>query len=237
MLALSETTRKMFTESDLISISALPHFVYCERRSALVHIEQAWSENRFTAEGRILHEHVHEQEAESRGDLYIVRGLKLRSLEHGLSGVADVVEFHRVERGGISLTDKRGLWRPFPVEYKRGKPKGDRSDEIQLCAQALCLEEMLGAVIHAGALYYGSQRRRVDVAFDEQLRKTTKETASKLHTLLSSNSTPRAVYTKKCDNCSLLEICMPKTAKKQGGVSAYIDASIADVDMITDIIM
>lgn len=227
----------MFTESDLRPLSALQHLAFCERQCCLIHIEQTWSENRLTAEGRILHEHVHEQESESRGDIYIVRGLKLRSLEHGLSGVADVVEFHRVEKGGIPLANKRGLWQPFPVEYKRGKPKSDRCDEIQLCAQALCLEEMLGAVIHHGALYYGAQRRRVDVALDDQLRKTTKDTAARLQVLLSSTNTPKAVYAKKCNNCSLLEICMPETAKQRGHVAAYIEAGIADGDTNDDLLL
>lgn len=220
----------MFPESDLRPLSALQHLAYCERQCCLIHIEQAWSENRLTAEGRILHEHVHEQESESRGDFYIVRGLKLRSLEYGLSGMADVVEFHRIESCGVSLPGKRGLWRPFPVEYKRGKPKADRCDEIQLCAQAFCLEEMLETVIRAGALYYGSQRRRVDVAFDESLRKTTRDTASRLHALLSAGVTPEPVHGKRCRNCSLVEICMPETGKQRGNVAAYIEAGIAEED-------
>jgi hypothetical protein len=112
---------RIFPESDLRPIFALQHLAYCERQCCLIHIEQAWAENRLTAKGRILHQHVHEHDAESRGDVYIVRGLKLRWLEHGLSGVADVVEFHRVESQGISLPGKRGQWKPFPVKYKRGK--------------------------------------------------------------------------------------------------------------------
>lgn len=218
----------MFTESDLISISALPHFVYCKRRCALVHIDQAWSENLFTAEGRILHEHVHEQGTESRGDLYMVRGLKLRSFVLGLSGVADVVEFHRVDHGGITIGNKRGLWQPFPVEYKRGKPKADRCDEIQLCAQAFCLEEMLATRIRSGALYYGAQHRRSVIFFDEQLRQKTAETAEKLHQLLDGNKIPKAKYSKKCDNCSLHDICMPEISKRQGSVAAYIEEGILD---------
>lgn len=220
----------MYSESDLRPLSALQHLAFCERQCCLIHIEQVWSENRLTAEGRILHEHVHKQESESRGDLYIVRGLKLRSLELGLSGVADVVEFHRVERGGIELLGKRGVWRPFPVEYKRGKPKADRCDEIQLCAQALCLEEMLGAVIYAGALYYGSQRRRMDVAIDEQLRKTVRETVAKLHNLLATGITPKPVNDKRCRNCSLVDLCIPAAGKRRGDVAAYIEAGIADED-------
>ncbi|MBN1578407.1 MAG: CRISPR-associated protein Cas4 [Chitinispirillaceae bacterium] len=222
----------MFAESDLRPISALQHLAFCERQCCLIHIEQAWSENRLTAEGRILHNHVHEQESESRGDVLIVRGLKLRSLEHGLSGIADVVEFHRVESHGISLSGKSGQWKPFPVEYKRGKPKSNQCDEIQLCAQALCLEEMLGcSVIRAGAMYYGSQHRRVDVAFDESLRKLTKDTSMRLHSLLATSITPKAIYCKKCDNCSLFEICMPGASKMQGSVNAYIDEGIRDEEM------
>jgi len=139
-----------YTEDDLIPISALQHFVFCERQCALIHIEQAWTENRLTAEGRLLHERVHDQGGESRAGVRIERGLPLRSLRLGLVGVADVVEFHPLSEGG---------WRPFPVEYKRGKPKRNACDEIQVCAQALCLEEMLGVRIPAGALFYGKTHR------------------------------------------------------------------------------
>jgi CRISPR-associated exonuclease Cas4 len=220
----------MFTESDLRPISALQHIAFCERQCCLIHTEQAWAENHLTAEGRILHEHVHEQESESRGSLFIVRGLKLRSLEHGISGIADVVEFHRVETCGIVLTGKRGNWSVFPVEYKRGKPKADRCDEIQLCAQALCLEEMLATHIKTGALYYGAQHRRVDICFDEQLRNVTIATAARLHTVLASQKIPAPVFTKKCANCSLVDICMPQAAMQKGMVAAYIAAEIANED-------
>ena len=204
----------MYSESDLISISALPHLVYCERRCALVHIEQVWAENRFTAEGRILHERVHGQEAESRGDVLIVRGLKLHSLKLGLSGVADVVEFHRAESdNGIKLPGKKGLWRPFPVEYKRGKPKSGSCDEVQLCAQAICLEEMLNCHIENGSLYYGSQRKRHEVAFGAALREETERTAVRLHGLIAGGVTPPAVYEKRCEQCSLVDVCMPNAGK------------------------
>ena len=225
----------MFTEADLRPISALQHLAFCERQCCLIHVEQVWAENRLTAEGRVMHEHVHEQEAESRGALYIVRGLKLRSLELGLSGVADVVEFHRVETGGVTLDKKRGKWQPFPVEYKRGKPKSDRSDEIQLCAQALCLEEMLGVRIHSGALYYGMQRRRTDVAFDEALRKTTAGMTVQLHKLLTFAKTPKAVYGKKCNNCSLVELCMPQAGRQNGLVAEYIESGISDEGLDDDV--
>jgi CRISPR-associated exonuclease Cas4 len=220
----------MYFESDLISISALPHLVYCERRCALVHIEQAWSENRFTAEGRIMRERVHEQDSESRGDVYIVRGLKLRSLALGLTGVADVVEFHRVEIGGVKLSGKKGLWQPFPVEYKRGKPKKNTCDEVQLCGQAMCLEEMLGITIGSGALYYGSQHKQHDVEFGPDLRGQTRELAGRLHTLMDSGRMPPAVYEKKCDNCSLLDMCMPEAGR--GSVRKYLDEVLGPIGSV-----
>jgi len=212
----------MFSESDLVMLSALQHLAFCERQCCLIHIEQAWAENRLTAEGRILHERVHEQEAESRGDVLIIRGLKLRSLKLGLSGVADVVEFHRVEsEDGIKLLGKKGLWRPFPVEYKRGKPKSGSCDEVQLCAQAICLEEMLNCHIENGSLYYGSQHKRHDVAFDTALREETERTAVRLHELIEKGITPPAVYGKRCEQCSLIDVCMPGAGKKI--VSKYME--------------
>jgi CRISPR-associated exonuclease Cas4 len=211
----------MFPESSLLPLSALQHLAFCERQCALIHIEQAWSENRLTAEGRLMHERVHEQESESRGDLYIVRGLKLRSLELGLTGVADVVEFHRAEIGGVKLSGKKGEWQPFPVEYKRGKPKKDSCDEVQLCGQAMCLEEMLGITIGSGALYYGSQHKRHDVEFGPALRSETVALAKRLHDLIDSGRTPRAVYEKKCEHCSLFELCMP--AAGRADVKKYMD--------------
>jgi CRISPR-associated exonuclease Cas4 len=202
-----------YSESDLLPLSALQHLVFCERQCALIHIEQAWDENRFTAEGRIMHERVHEVGGESRGDIRISRGVPLRSLRLGLIGKADVVEFHRAQEG---------LWRPFPVEHKRGKPKPDASDKVQLCAQALCLEEMLGAGVPAGALFYGRTRHRLDVGFDEALRKETEEAAAQLHELIGSGTTPKPVYTKKCKNCSLMDRCLPQVLRKKSSVGSYL---------------
>lgn len=221
----------MFPESSLLPLSALQHLAFCERQCALIHIEQAWDENRLTAEGRLLHERVHEQESESRGDLYIVRGLKLRSLELGLTGVADVVEFHRVESGGIRISGKRGNWQPFPVEYKRGKPKKDSSDKVQICAQALCLEEMLNCRIETGALYYGSQHKRYEVTFGAELRKETGELACRLHALVEAGKTPTAIYEKKCEYCSLVEICMPGEGKGRS-VEKYLDELLRSCDSV-----
>ena len=174
----------MYTEDDLLPLSALQHLIFCERQCALIHIEQAWAENLFTAEGRIMHERVHEEGRESRGDIRVEHGLSLRSLRLGLIGKADVVEFHRW---------KGGSWLPFPVEYKRGKPKKDNSDRVQLCAQALCLEEMLNIAVPEGALFYGKNRRRAEVVFDIPLRKETEDAAIRLHELIASGRTPKPV--------------------------------------------
>lgn len=229
-----------YGEDDLLAISALQHLAFCERQCALIHIEQAWAENRLTAEGRLMHERVHGQETEARGDLRIVRGLRLRSLALGLAGVADAVEFHRIPElaagdensGGVAtpdtvaLPDCSGLWRPFPVEYKHGRPKRDRCDDVQLCAQAICLEEMLGVVIESGALYYGQTRRRHDVAFTPALRGEVASLARRLHALIDARHTPLAHYEKKCDNCSLLEICMPKALNIKFSASAWLEDNL-----------
>jgi CRISPR-associated exonuclease Cas4 len=194
-------------------ISALQHISFCERQCALIHIEQAWSESGLTAEGHIMHEKVHEQDHESRGNIRIEYGLPLRSLRLGLIGKADVVEFHRIEKN---------TWQPFPVEYKRGKPKIDHCDMIQLCAQAICLEEMLSVSVPKGAIFYGRTRRRLDVTFDDDLRKETEEAAEKAHQLIASGKTPPPIYEKRCKSCSLIEECMPKTVWKNTLVKRYL---------------
>jgi len=202
-----------YSEDDFIMVSALQHFMFCRRQCALIHIEQIWAENRLTAEGRIMHDKVHEEGSESRGNVRIERALPLRSLRLGLTGVADVVEFHR---------QLDGSWQPFPVEYKRGKPKPDDCDMVQLCAQAMCLEEMLGVSIAEGAIFYGKTRRRLDVAFHERLRSETEAIAGQVHALIDGGITPAPVYEKKCDSCSLFEICLPKTVEKLNSVENYL---------------
>lgn len=210
----------MYQETDLLPLSALQHLVFCPRQCALIHIEQVWTENRFTAEGRVMHERVDSRQRETRGGVRIETGVPLRSLTLGLSGRADVVEYHRREQG----------WTPFPVEYKRGRPKKDNCDEVQLCAQALCLEEMLGRDVPEGALYYGQNRRRKDVAFDARLRRETTDAAAGLHALIRSGTTPPARYAKKCDNCSLLEICLPKAAGANKNVSRYLKRVLTEAE-------
>jgi CRISPR-associated exonuclease Cas4 len=201
-----------YNEDDLIPLSALQHVVFCERQCALIHVEQVWDENLFTAEGRIMHERVHERDQESRGDVRIERGVPLRSLNLGLIGKADVVEFHRTDEG---------KWQPFPVEYKRGKPKADDCDKVQLCAQALCLEEMLDVEVSSGALFYGKTRHRLDVAFNRALREATGKAARKAREMIEEGVTPKASYSKKCKSCSLQLHCMPKLPQKRS-VKTYL---------------
>lgn len=200
-----------YSEDQLLSISALQHLLFCERQCALIHIEQVWSENRFTAEGKVLHERAHDGLDESRPGVRITRGLPVRSFELGISGQCDVVEFHGVGSSGSIL----------PVEYKRGKPKNHCADEVQLCAQGLCLEEMLGRPVERGALYYGERRHRTDILFDEALRTLTLNVALRLHALTDSRTTPPAMKEKKCESCSLLEHCMPDIFEVRRGALAW----------------
>lgn len=206
----------MFTEDDLLPLSGLQHLLFCERQAALIHVERIWVDNPLTVEGTHLHERADSGENESRGDLRIVRGLPLRCIRLGLSGKADVVELRRltpeeeVAEAGASLPGLPGFWRAFPVEYKRGRPKSHRADEVQLCAQALCLEEMLGIAVPVGALFYGQPRRRTEVIFDSALRQTTEDAAARFHELMKSGVTPKPVREPKCDRCSLLDVCLPE---------------------------
>lgn len=214
-----------FDEDEFLPLSALQHLVFCPRQCALIHIEQAWDENRLTAEGRNLHEKTHEAETESRPGIRIARSLRLHSFRLGLSGQADVVEFLLLPKGagnGIILDEVSGRWMPFPVEYKRGQPKLSHCDIIQLCAQALCLEEMLNVKIEKGALFYGRLRRRQEVIFEDKLRKETENLAMELHKLIRERITPQARYEKKCDNCSLFSLCMPKITVTRKNIEHYL---------------
>lgn len=212
----------MFSESDLLPLSALQHWVFCPRQCGLIHLEQLWEENRLTAEGRQLHERVHEADDENRPGVRIVRGLRIHSFRLGLIGQADVVEFHQSSQG-IELQGAAGPWQPFPVEYKRGRPKHDRCDEVQLCAQAMCLEEMLQVNITEGAFFYGKPRRRKAVEFTDSLRQQTEQTAQQVHKLLDGGQTPTALYGKKCKSCSLYNRCMPKTTGVKKKIDLYLE--------------
>lgn len=226
----------MYAEDDLLPISALQHLLFCERQCALIHVERQWAENRLTVEGQHLHRRAHERKTERRDGVHLVRGLAVRSLRYGLVGQTDVVEFAplddaaraRLERGGSGLAVvTTGRWRVTPIEYKRGRPKKDDSDRVQLCAQALCLEEMLPDVsIDAGALFYGKRRRRTEVPCDDRLRSTTLAAATCLHELIASRRTPPARREPKCDNCSLLSICLPDVVRRGPSMAAWFDRAL-----------
>ena len=204
----------MFTEDQLLPISALQHWLYCPRQCALIHLEQVWAENKFTAEGQVLHHKAHEGPDESKAGVRITRSLSVRSFVLGISGHCDIVEFH---------PDGRVI----PVEYKRGKPKSHHADEVQLCAQALCLEEMLGVTISNGCLFYGENRRRTLVEFDAPLRQLVAETIVALHAMIDSRETPTAEYlASRCDACSLIELCQPKALRFKRGAQAWFDSNL-----------
>ncbi len=200
-------------------LSALQHYLFCPRQCALIHVEQAWSENRFTAEGRVLHERTADLGHEKRRGVRVVTAMPLASQRLGVSGVADLVELHKTGED----------WRPYPVEYKRGKPKAHRADEVQLCAQAICLEEMFGCTLDEGAIFYGETRRRVAVMLDAELRALTEDTACATRNLIRSALTPPPVYDKrKCGACSLIELCQPRRLERRGSVAAWLHRRIEE---------
>jgi CRISPR-associated exonuclease Cas4 len=243
-----ERGETLFTEDELLPLSALQHWLYCPRQCGLIHLEQAWAENKFTAEGQVLHHKAHEGADENKAGVRITRSLPVRSFTLGISGQCDIVEFHPGVAGDLrsGISDLRGraseaadgategdlkfqipdlkctAQRVQPIEYKRGKPKSHRADEVQLCAQAMCLEEMLGVTIPSGCLFYGENRRRTLVELDAPLRQIVTETAAALHAMIDSRETPTAEYlAKRCDACSLIELCQPKALRFKRGAAAW----------------
>ncbi len=217
-----------FDEEDYLQLSGLQHFAFCRRQWALIHIEDQWAENLRTMDGHIMHEHVHDQDfRESRGDRLIVRGLAVHSAELGISGQCDAVELHR-DPNGVPLRNREGLWRPYPVEYKRGKPKEHSADELQLCAQAMCLEEMLCCAIPEGALYYGEPRRRTVVCFTLELRGQVRDSLAEMHELYRRHYTPKVKPSKACSACSLKDLCLPKLMRNRKA-SDYLSRAMEDL--------
>jgi CRISPR-associated exonuclease Cas4 len=220
----------MFSEDDLLPLSGLQHFSFCQRRWALVHIEMIWADNLFTAEGSLLHERAHSGEVESRPGVLVRRTLPIHSFRLGLSGQADIVEFQPVKGAGagITLDGRQGLWRPYPIEYKRKRTRaGQSAYEVQLCGQAMCLEEMLGTTIPDGAIYDGTAKRRKPVFFTTELRRAVEYAASRMHELSRSGVTPPPVLTKGCDSCSLLERCQPRALSRTRSVRDYLDSAMS----------
>ena len=208
------------SDADHVPLSALQHYLFCPRQCALIHVERAWAENRFTAEGRVLHEATAEIGTEKRRGVRVVTAMPLSSRRLGVSGIADLVELHRAPDGA---------WRPFPVEYKRGKPKAHRADEVQLCAQAMALEEMFACELAEGALFYGETRRRVTVALDQELRALTADVASACRRMIADGETPTAVYAKRtCGSCSLADICQPKRMSRPTPASDWLARTLRE---------
>ena len=217
-----------YCPDEYLQLSGLQHFAFCRRQWALIHIENQWQENLRTAEGSLLHRRAHDETArERRGDTLILRGLAVASPALGLSGQCDVVEFH-TDPNGVPLQGEEGLWLPYPVEYKRGRPKSHQADELQLCAQAMCLEEMLCCIIPAGSLFYGEPRRRTAVNFSPELRQTVRDYSEEMHQYARRGYTPKAKPDKSCNACSLKDLCLPQLTRR-GSVDIYLRKAMEDL--------
>ena len=202
----------MSEDDDYLPLSGLQHLLFCERQCALIHVEQVWAENALTTQGGLLHQRVDLPALEQRPGVRIERAVPLRSDRLRLIGKADVVEFHAVP-------DRLGHWQPFPVEYKRGRRRRWLHDEVQVCAQAMCLEEMLGIPVPQGALFYAASKRRREVVLDDALRAETVVAAARYHDLVARRNTPPAVLLAKCAHCSLHEICLPELSRLSPGAA------------------
>jgi CRISPR-associated exonuclease Cas4 len=215
----------MFEEDDLLPLSALQHYLFCDRQAGLIHLDRIWVDNALTVEGKHLHESVDSMQPESKRGILIRRGLMIRSFRLGVTGKADVVEFEPVDGPdpGCTLPSLDGRWRLIPVEYKRGRPKSHRADEVQLCAQAMCLEEEFQTEVRFGFLFYGRTRRRERVGFDQELRALTEEAAIGLHRMVRSRSVPVRPLQAKCSRCSLVHACLPPSRAARRSARRYLD--------------
>lgn len=212
---------------EYLQMSGIQHFAFCRRQWALAYLEQQWSENLRTAEGHLLHERCHDESfREKRGDILIIRGMRVISHRLRLSGACDVVEFHR-DPSGVDLQGQEGLWLPFPVEYKRGSPKQNDADRLQLCAEAMALEEMLVCDIPKGAIFYAEPHRREIIDLTGELRKKTEDMAREMNDYFSRGYTPKVKPGKHCNACSLKELCLPAICHRLNA-SEYIQAHLEE---------
>ena len=219
---------KKYADDELLSLSGIQHFRFCKRQWALIHIERQWEDNLHTAEGHIIHERVDDPFFnESRGEVLVSRAFPLVSYNLGLNGIADVIEYTRSENG-VSLPSHEGLWTMKPVEYKRGKPKIDERDEVQLCAQVMCLEEMFNVHIERADFYYNEIRRRIHLTISDDLRHLVASLAVEMHELFRNGATPAANVGNNCKLCSLVDVCIPKLTKKKISVGAYVKRHVQD---------
>ena len=203
-----------YREEDYLMLSGIQHFSFCRRQWALIHIEQQWDENLRTVEGNLFHQKAHDgYSSEKRKDVIISRGMPVFSRKMGVSGVCDIVEFHRDDEKGISIYGREGKYLVYPVEYKKGQPKEEESDLLQMAAQAMCLEEMLACDITKGYLFYGEIRRRIEVVLDEGLRQRVSDSFAEMHQYFQRRFTPKVKRTKACNACSLKNLCLPQLMK------------------------
>lgn len=219
----------MFTDEELLMLSGIQHIAFCPRQYALIYIEDQWQENILTIQGSHLHERVDDPfESDKRNDIISLRGVYVVSYTLGLYGKADLIELTRANysTGALILSNLEGCWNVKPVEFKRGKPKPDICDEVQLCAQAICLEEMYNLNINEGDIFYGEPHRRKTIRLDENLRKLTINYANQMHQLFNSKVTPKPKYLPKCRNCSLIDICLPQKMSMGQKVSDYFEKNL-----------
>lgn len=214
-----------YKEEDYLMLSGIQHFAFCRRQWALIHIEQQWQENERTVEGELMHKRAHDSFlTEKRKDVIVTRGLTVHSRTMGVSGVCDIVEFHKTEEG-VKLHGHRGLYQVYPVEYKRGEPKDTEIDKLQLAAQAMCLEEMLLTKIREGAIFYGEKKRREVVEITDHLREQVEKDFEEMHQLFQKRYTPKVKWSKGCNACSLKDICLPILGKTSS-VKDYVNRTI-----------
>ena len=217
-----------YREEDYLMLSGIQHFSFCRRQWALIHIEQQWDENLRTVEGNLFHQKAHDgYSSEKRKDVIISRGMPVFSRKMGVSGVCDIVEFHRDDKKGISIYGREGKYLVYPVEYKKGQPKEEESDLLQMAAQAMCLEEMLACDITKGYLFYGEIRRRIEVVLDEGLRQRVSDSFAEMHQYFQRRFTPKVKRTKACNACSLKNLCLPQLMKDRS-VKEYISRRIGE---------
>ena len=217
----------MYNEDEFLQLSGIQHFAFCRRQWALIHIEMQWKENLRTVEGQILHENAHNPEMnEKRGNVIVVRAMPVHSRKMGVSGECDVVEFHKSDQGA-HINGREGVYMPVPVEYKRGEPKSDNIDILQLAAQVLCLEEMFCTDINYGYIYYGETRHRLKVDFDDEIRNEVVRLFEEMHLYYRRGYTPKVKISKKCNACSLKDLCVP-VLNKNKSVAEYIDKFISE---------
>lgn len=217
-----------YKEEDYLMLSGIQHFSFCRRQWALIHIEQQWDENLRTVEGNLFHRKAHDGfSSEKRKNILISRGMPVFSRKLGISGICDIVEFHRNDKDGISLYGREGKYDVYPVEYKKGQPKEEEADILQMTAQAMCLEEMLVCEIKKGYLFYGEIRRRIEILLDERLRQQVGDMFAEMHQYYERKYTPKVKRTRACNACSLKNLCLPQLMKNKSAKS-YIAKQIGE---------